>query len=156
MMRAVMGNRVARTRRAPQASLCHELLTLIRSKATPTGGLIILEDIEAADRATLDILGLGLTRLVGIPIAILMTCAENGPGASRLLGDSLARVAGSLDVVTLRPLSPSATSTLANEFWGCSLSEPAIRKIHRSARGNPLAIRHLCLSMAAGVTRSGL
>jgi hypothetical protein len=51
LMAAVTGNRAVRARRAPQASLCHELVTLVRRKATPTGVLIVLED---ADRATLD------------------------------------------------------------------------------------------------------
>jgi predicted ATPase len=156
MMRAVMGNRATRSQRAPQASLCHELLTLIRHKAPPTGGLIILEDVEAADRATLDILGLGLTRLVGLPIAILMTCAQDGPTTSKPLDDSLARVAGSLDAITLQPLSRSAVSTLAGQFSGCSLSHATTRKIHRLACGNPLLIRQICLSMASGVRHSDL
>jgi predicted ATPase len=150
MLRTVMGSRVARRRRASQVSLCRELITLVRDSTTPAGVLVVLEDIEAADRATLDILGLGLTRLVGVPVAVLLTCAENGRDASRALDDSLARVAASLDVIVLKPLPRSAVSILAHEFSGHPLGAATITRIHRLARGNPLAVRQVCLAMAGG------
>jgi predicted ATPase len=136
--------------------LSHELIALARTRAKQTGVLVIIEDVESADEATLSLLGHGLARLVGSPIAMLLTCGDSGPGASQVLNGALAHVAGSLDVITLQPLSRCGVSTLAGLVSGRSFSKAAVAKIHRLTRGNPSMVRKVCLSLAAGIRLSDI
>ena len=92
MLESVASDGNGATLHAPSASLCHELLALVRSKATLADALVVLENIEAADKATLDILRIGFARLVDVPIAVLLACAEDEAG---ILTSSLKCNAGS-------------------------------------------------------------
>lgn len=78
--------------------------------ATPT--VLVIEDLQWADDATLDVLGYLARRIAELPAVLVLTIGE-GPSTERLHRSCSAAAAAPTTQLRLAPLSVNAVSTLA-------------------------------------------
>jgi DNA-binding CsgD family transcriptional regulator len=127
---------------APHA-LQHALLDEL-ALGRPT--VLVIEDVQWADDATLDVLTLLGRRIGGLPALLVLTVrtGETAPGdpLEPLLGGL---AAGPTAFVELAPLSRAAVDELAGHAAG---------KVHRLTRGNPFLVSELLQCEERPVPRS--
>jgi len=113
--------------------LAAALLRELRARA-PT--IVVLEDVHAADEATLDVLRLLARRAGSVPALVLVSYRDDelarGHPFQRVLGDLAAEEA--VARMKLSPLSPSAVATLA-ESRGVDAE-----MLYRATSGNPFFV----------------
>ncbi|UQA54617.1 serine/threonine-protein kinase PknK [Polyangium aurulentum] len=102
--------------------------------------LVVLEDLDHADAASLALVEGALRSLATRPLFVLATAqsASAWPGA-----------AGRARVLALPPLSPEASAAIVRHALG-ALSAPSTARIVEQGRGNPLHIELLARATATG------
>src|SRR2546421_2858530 len=111
-----------------------ELLMVI-SEGSPL--LIVLDDVQWADRSSCELFAYLARRCYNLPMVIIGTCRENELGSShplRLLLTDLQRE-HAVETVQLQPLSDEQIGAIVSRVP--YLTEPAVQYIQTRAAGNP-------------------
>jgi DNA-binding SARP family transcriptional activator len=112
--------------------------------------LLVLEDVHAADRPSLELAGYVARRAAGLPIMMLLTRRElpHSPDADRLEHALRSRGALSAEIV-LAPLPPDQVAVLAHT--SASLSDAGVDRVVELAEGNPLLAVETARALGRGV-----
>ena len=120
-------------------------LDWLRSVAQRKPQLVIVEDLHAADRESIDLFATALATLIDQPIALL--------GLAR--DEALDRISpcfpGALEL-RLAPLGARACDQLVDAFLDAAVPPAVRRKLVTRAGGNPLFLEELVRAAAAGRT----
>jgi AAA ATPase domain len=112
----------------------HGLYWLVAALAAGRPQLLVVDDLQWADGASVRFLEFLTNRIDTVPVLLLVAQRR---GASPLRGAPLATS------IELSPLSPDATATLLAERNGAPVSAAFARACHGATGGNPLLIRRL-------------
>lgn len=126
-----------------------ETVTALRAAAEPAGLLVVLEDLQWADEASVRLLGRLATEIAQTRLLVLATVRDPDPG--RTPGDALDDLAEASTVRTfgLTPLTPAEVA----DYLGPSAHRSWAAQLHRLSGGNPLYLRELArLVGPAGAT----
>ena len=126
-----------------------ELLTVI-SAGSPL--LIVLDDVQWADRSSCELFAYLARRLYSLPMVIIGTCRENELGSShplRLLLTDLQRE-HAVETVQLQPLSDEQIGAIVSHVP--YLTEPAVQYIQTRAAGNPFFAEELARTVGTSST----
>src|SRR3989440_9526691 len=126
-----------------------ELLTVI-SEGSPL--LIVLDDVQWADRSSCELFAYIARRMYSLPMVIIGTCRENELGSShplRLLLTDLQRE-HAVETVQLQPLSDEQIGTIVSHVP--YLTEPAVQYIQTRAAGNPFFAEELARTVGTSST----
>ncbi len=98
--------------------------------------VVVVEDVHWADQSTVDLLRYLARRLRDAPVLMIVTCRDEGLGATDPLRIALGELArqGISRRITLEPLSPEAVRVLAD---GSGVDHLAL---HRLTAGNPFFV----------------
>lgn len=109
--------------------------------------LIVLEDLHAADQASLDLLRYVVTELRGRPVALVATYRHPDLrfGAAQAKLAELGRVG---HTVSLRELDDDAVASLIEQTFGAVVSETLVAAVRDRAGGNPLFVTELARLLA--------
>lgn len=121
---------------AARFELFEEVAVLLASAADP---VIVLDDVQWADPASLELLTFLAGRLQDEPLLVVATVRELELGRSDAVVDALAAIArrpGSRRL-RLRGLSSADTSELLRRATGHDVAPPVVAAIHERAEGNP-------------------
>jgi DNA-binding NarL/FixJ family response regulator len=114
--------------------------------------VLLLDDLQASDETTLELLSSLATSLNELPILVVAVyrsdeiAREHGV---RRLRDRLRR-AGTLRELTLEPLSEAGTAQLAAQVLSEDLSPDLARTLHDRTNGVPFFVEELTLALDAG------
>jgi DNA-binding CsgD family transcriptional regulator len=136
-----------------EPSLVHALYWATADLAAEGPLCVAVDDAHWSDAASLRWLAYLARRLDELPVALVVAARTGEPGAPQTLLDALAeqaRAAGTL----LRPsaLSAPASEALVRSEAGAHADERLCREVHELAGGNPLFVREVAASVAAGGT----
>jgi DNA-binding SARP family transcriptional activator/tetratricopeptide (TPR) repeat protein len=143
--------RAGRPRQAPRHRLLSALAQLLARAAAERPLLLVVEDLHAADEATLGLVHYLARFARDHPLLVVAGAREEQ------MSDALADLRASLlerraaTEVRLGPLDRAATSAVAERVARRPLPEATVRAIERSAAGNPFFVEEL----AAGVDAAG-
>jgi tetratricopeptide (TPR) repeat protein len=128
--------------------LCQVIQTLAGE-----GGVLLLDDVQWADAASLDALAYLVHRLAGRPLLVLAAWrSEDSPAVQRLRGLlRTAQRAGRGVSLPLGRLDRAAVAALAVGLPGDNLAE----RLHRESEGLPLFVAEYLRAWRAGDTQAG-
>ncbi len=109
-------------------------LALLRALRDGPLAVLVVEDVNWADEATLDVLTLLAPRIDSVPALVLVSHRDDGHGASSQLRTLLAEVGGGRARLRLAPLSQAAVTELADPHGIDG------RELHRRTGGNPFFV----------------
>lgn len=118
---------------------------LLNSMPAGLTRIMVIEDIQWADQASLDLLAFLVRRVETLPVLLVMTHRDgdgHAPSVDRVLG-SVATLPG-LQQLPLEPLSRAGVERLAGD------SGVDVRELHRITAGNPFYVHEV---MGAGLSR---
>ncbi len=122
---------------------------LIRQWAMPTGAMIVLEDLQWADRGSLLMLEHLAAELADLPLVVVVT-GRSGDGGLDAVLPELVRF-GSTALLPLDGLETPEVAQLVAESSGGRPDPELARMLHEVTGGNPLLVR----LVAADVTTAG-
>src|SRR5213078_2818592 len=145
-LRAVFGNQPgaadlpAHQARARTRLAVRRLVTEVAAAARPL--LLVLDDLQLADQASVDL----LAALLGDPpirYLLILTASTPQSAALRALGQSVT-------TQSVRPLPDSALAELITDALGTARPdvEPLVRQMAETTGSNPLAVRHFLHRLA--------
>ena len=131
-----------------RAALFEAVLGFCRRLAAPAPVLLVLEDLQWADTASLDLIAYLTCSLRATPFAFLLTFRSDGLSA---LPTPLARLAElerlvDVDRIELSPLLEDETAQLVAAIRGSAVPPGAIAAIHARSGGNPFFVEELLLT----------
>ncbi|TWV53529.1 AAA family ATPase [Streptomyces misionensis] len=122
-------------------ALCEVLLALAGQRPL----VLLLEDLQWADAASLDLLRLLGTRCQGRPLGIVLTArefeAESDATLRRMVSDVLR--GPRTETLRLSGLSPAAVGALVEAHAGAGVDPKVIEVLHRRSEGNPYFVTQL-------------
>ncbi|WP_236576152.1 AfsR/SARP family transcriptional regulator [Streptomyces sp. HF10] len=122
-------------------AVCEVLLTLAARRPL----VLLLEDLQWADTASLDLLRLLSTRCQGRPLGIVLTArefeAESDATLRRVVSDVLR--GPRTDTLRLHGLSPRAVGALVEAHAGPGVDPQVVEVLHRRSEGNPYFVMQL-------------
>ncbi|UXY25274.1 BTAD domain-containing putative transcriptional regulator [Streptomyces sp. HUAS TT20] len=122
-------------------AVCEVLLALAGKQAL----VLLLEDLQWADTASLDLLRLLSTRCQGHPLGIVLTArefeAESDATLRRMVSDVLR--GPRTETLRLRGLSPQAVGALVEAHAGPGVDPKVVEVLHRRSEGNPYFVMQL-------------
>ncbi|HMI93534.1 MAG TPA: AAA family ATPase [Polyangiales bacterium] len=127
--------------------LFRSVLGLLRRAAEPSGLLLVVEDLHAADHASLLLLQCVARELRTSRVLLLATWRDRGAEAAPEVADLLASLEREGTVLGLGPLDREATQALVRNQIGALDTAVALR-ILDSARGHPLFLREMLRLLA--------
>jgi len=104
---------------------------------------IVLEDLHAAERATLLLLGFIAGNLSGVPLLLIGTFRVAHARLSPERGELLAQVARASQIVALGPLARADVAHLVVDAMAVEAGDPLVDEVHRTTGGNPLFVDEL-------------
>jgi len=111
--------------------------------------LLVLEDIHAADRPSLELVAYAARRVAGLPVMLLCTRRDLPPSGDADQLEQALRARGTLACeLTLAPLSESSVAALARS--AARLSEAEIERVVEQAEGNALLAVETARALARG------
>ncbi|HSL73098.1 MAG TPA: AAA family ATPase [Ilumatobacteraceae bacterium] len=133
--------------------LFDEVVTTLRRIAAEHPVVLLLDDLHAADVATLLLLRFVAQAIADAPIVVIGTYRRAELRARPELGDDAiahlddaARLGGSFG---LRGLSLPDVGALVTRVLGTSSADVLVDRIHELTKGNPLFVRHLAPTVSA-------
>ena len=143
---AVVAGRDPRTR----AALFEAVLGFCRRLATPAPVLLVLEDLQWADTASLDLIAYLTCSLRATPFALLLTFRSDDLPAHQALLARLASSSGSWTSTASNsaPLRRDETAQLVAAIRDSAVTPAASDAIHVRSGGNPFFIEELLIAEA--------
>ena len=129
----------------------HGLYWLVADLAEAAPLLLLVDDAQWADLATLRALVYIARRLEGLPVALAVAIRTGETGPADPLLDELRREPGATPIVP-EPLTEAAASALAGSELGESPTSKFSAACHRVSSGNPFLIVELLRTLAAEQT----
>lgn len=125
---------------------------VLAAGATAAPLVLVLDDVQWADEASLELLSLVAARLDAVPLLVVCTVRELEVGRNDALVDALAALTRRPGTRRLRllGLSGDATAELVARTVGAAVDAGTAGAIHRRAEGNPFFISELSRLVAAG------
>jgi len=125
-----------------------DLLAVIASAGTT---LIVLDDLQWSDEATLDLIAALAPQLRELPIFVVVAYRSDEVGRNHPLRRLRAelRRAGALNEVELRGLELQATGELLGDLLGGPASELLTRAIHDRTQGTPFFVEELAAALVS-------
>ena len=131
-----------------QASLLRGLYRLSENLAAVRPLVLLVDDADSCDPATLRFLLYLSERMEELPLMLVLACGSALPGPGPGVLDHL--LAHPLTVRTrLEPLSPEATAELLRRLTGQDVPESSCREAHAVTAGNPLLVEQLAAALPA-------
>jgi tetratricopeptide (TPR) repeat protein len=129
------------------AVLAEAVLRLLRTLASGTGLLLILEDLHWADPETLAVVEYLADNIAATRLLIVLTTRDE-PGVARSM---LRRLAdrGAVNVLDLEPLDDAAVTEMAGACLGEALDARAMAALQHRAQGVPLVVEELLTTPAS-------
>ena len=124
----------------------------LAATAEPAPLLVLLDDLQRSDEATLDLLAALARPLAGLPVLVVAAYrSDEMPRGHplRRLRDELRRQ-GALDEIVLEPLGRGDTATLAERCLGAPLSLSLARIVHDRTQGVPFFVEELSAALLVG------
>jgi DNA-binding CsgD family transcriptional regulator len=129
-----------------EPSLVHALFWACANLAERGPLLVVVDDTQWADPASLRFLVYLARRVEELPVAVVASISTGEPDAPGDLLRALGTVPG-MRRLELPPLSPAAAETLARTELGDP--DPAVlRVVHEAGAGNPLLVREAAATLA--------
>jgi DNA-binding NarL/FixJ family response regulator len=125
----------------------HSLLGRCRKLAETAGLVLVVDDADLADDASLHFLRYLTERVHTLPIAVVMAAGTVGPAGAPLLMREIARH-GHTTRCRLAPLSLHGTRRRVAKSWP-AVSDEGAREIHRVSGGRPFLVTALANAVAA-------
>ncbi len=142
----------ARTEAGPTSFRLHEAVaTALEAAGRVRPIVVVLDDVQWADPASLDLLVHLATRLVDAPVVVALTLRTAEVGTSDAVTtalSALARRQGSRRL-TLRGLDAADSSALLDATAGRAVAQPVAAAIHARSGGNPFFAAELVRLLAA-------
>ncbi|SDG98641.1 regulatory protein, luxR family [Sinosporangium album] len=113
-------------------------LALLTLAAEQKPLLLVIDDVQQLDEASLDSILFVSRRLYNVPVLVLIAAREHEPTYGRLQG---------LPEIRLSPLSPSDVGFLIKQVVG-DLADPLVDRIIHESSGNPLVAIEIAASLA--------
>jgi predicted ATPase len=116
---------------------------LVRAIAgAPRPVLLLLDDIQWADRDTLEWIAYFLRSEEPVPVLLLATLRLGEIPLEQRLNEVFLdlRREGRVEEISLEPLAPAETAALATAVAGAALEPAAAQRLHRETEGHPLYI----------------
>jgi DNA-binding CsgD family transcriptional regulator len=129
----------------------HGLYWLVADLAEAAPLLLLVDDAQWADLATLRALVYTARRLEGLPVTLVVAIRTGETGPADPLLDELRREPGVTPIVP-EPLTEAAASLLAGSELGQSPTPKFAAACHRVSSGNPFLIVELLRALAADET----
>ncbi|MER5322968.1 hypothetical protein [Streptosporangium roseum] len=112
------------------------VLALLATTGEPV--LLVIDDLPWLDRASAIVLGMVARRLSGLPVGLLAACRTGEPGFFDV---------GALTALYVDPLTEDAAAHLLTSRYP-AMTPRVRRRLLTAARGNPLALLELPVSLA--------
>lgn len=139
----------SRSTEAPQpGSVLHGLFWLCSNLSERTPLLVVVDDVQWADPASLRFLGYLSRRISGLPVLLTLGLREGAESAgAELLAALLADPA--TNVVRLPGLSPQAIERVVADRFGKPPAEEFVTACHEATGGNPFLLTELLTALVA-------
>jgi DNA-binding CsgD family transcriptional regulator len=124
----------------------------LETAAAAGAQLVVLDDLQWSDAATLDLLAALAPHIDELPLLIVAAYRSDELGRDhplRRLRDELRR-AGRLDELALGPLSADASGELAAQVLGGEVDPDLAATVHDRAQGYPFFVEELTAALLAG------
>jgi DNA-binding CsgD family transcriptional regulator len=128
-------------------ALCHALSRVVSNLAERAPVLLVVDDAQWADEASLRFLAYLAARLDRLPVALAVVVEPTRTGASRLLLERLATEPAA-DVVLPAPLSPAGVASMLRNALGRDPDEAFARACAQVTGGIPFLVRELGRGLA--------
>jgi DNA-binding CsgD family transcriptional regulator len=126
----------------------HGLYWLVADLADAAPLLLLVDDAQWADLASLRALVYIARRIEGLPVSIAVAIRTGEPGPADELLDELRREPG-VGLIVPEPLTSAAASQLAGSELGEKPTQKFAAACHRASAGNPFLIVELLRALAA-------
>ncbi len=125
--------------------LLAELGPLLEDSDTEVPAILMIDDLQWSDAASLDLLSEIVARLGGAPVWVLAALRTGGAAPSHPLLEAAAATGGEARVfrLDLHRLDPAAVHEIASTLVGIELAEELAAFLDRHGRGLPLAVAEL-------------
>lgn len=130
--------------RGDRFAVCLATLSLLRAGAQSSPVLVLVDDVQWADRASAECLLFAARRIEGTPVALLFALRE---------GERAPAGIDALPALRLEPVARSAARAIVADT-GLGLAAAPCDAVLDAAAGNPLALRELAASLSPA-ERSG-
>jgi DNA-binding SARP family transcriptional activator len=131
-------------RGAEQRQLCHAIRALLASLTAHRPALLLLENLQWADRQTLDLLTFLISQIGDLHLLVLCTLRNGYPYGDRISHLLRARPRGGLvDHLPLSAFTRDEVRMLVDRQPGMALNTIQITALHLSCAGNPLLVGEL-------------
>ncbi len=124
------------------------VLTTLRSLSAERALVLILEDLHAADRHTVDLLEAVTSHTFEWPVAVIGTYRSREARANLAIATRLAAAGRSAEVIPLVPFDRGDGERLARAVLGDGIEQSIIDEVVATSDGNPLFVIELARSMA--------
>ena len=142
----------ARASEAARFVLFEAVTRFLRQAAATQPLMMVMEDLQAADTASLLLLEFLARDLRGGRLLVMGTCrnltAERGHG----FGDTMGQLVREGHLLTLRGLDRGEVAELIEAISGTPPSEAMAAAVHEATEGNPLFVRETVRLLATDVT----
>src|SRR5215208_4947041 len=149
---AALPPRPARASEAARFVLFEAVTGFLRQAAATQPLMMVMEDLQAADTASLLLLEFLARDLRGGRLLVMGTCrnltAERGHG----FGDAMGQLVRDGHLLTLRGLDRGEVAELIEAISGPPPSEAMAAAVHEATEGNPLFVRETVRLLATDVT----
>src|SRR5215218_7695994 len=149
---AALPPRPARASEAARFVLFEAVTGFLRQAAATQPLMMVMEDLQAADTASLLLLEFLARDLRGGRLLVMGTCrnltAERGHG----FGDAMGQLVRDGHLLTLRGLDRGEVAELIEAISGPPPSEAMVAAVHEATEGNPLFVRETVRLLATDVT----
>jgi DNA-binding CsgD family transcriptional regulator len=145
-------------RRARLFSAVAELLTAAGQTGLGAGLVLLVEDVQWADSATLDLLTFLMRAGYRDAVSVVATCRSDEAPVAAHVAHWLAQVRGAAGVEEIRlgPLPREEVAVLVAALVGGPVSQGAVDELYARAEGNPFFTEQLVAAALAGAAGGGL
>jgi DNA-binding NarL/FixJ family response regulator len=132
-----------------RATLVEAIRCALAQLASDEGLLLLLDDLQWSDEATLELLSALAHPLTELPVLVVAAYRSDGlprdHGLRRLRNEL--RRAGRLDELTLDPLGPAETTELLAQVLDADPSPALVRAVHDRTQGVPFFVEELARAL---------
>lgn len=123
--------------------LVDAVLTLLRAAGTAQPLVLLLDDLHAADIASLKLLQFLALEIHDVPLLVIGSYREAEAGVQPAVGKLLSGIGRRATTIALKGLDVGAMAEIMRDVTGLELDDNIVRLLCRRAGGNPLFVREL-------------